>query len=170
VSQVCNVIRRGGSKLLNLSLKDRGMAKPNFIFTVADPKTAKTYQKEAEKKRCAALIGLKIGDEFDGGIIGLPGYRLVITGGADESGFPMKAGVAGQGRKSVLLAGPPGYRPERKGVRKRKTVRGSVVSEDLIQINTKVLREGKQSLDELFGKAPAAKEEPKQEKAAAATA
>lgn len=137
------------------------MVTTTFKFVISDPKTGRTFQKDVEKKKVPALLGLKVGDEFDAGIIGLPGYHLKITGGSDESGFPIRKGVIGSGRKRLLLAEPPGYKPERKGIRKRKTVRGATLSEDLVQINTKVVKYGKQSLEEFFG---VKVEEPKAEK------
>ena len=44
-----------------------------------------------------------------------------------------------------------------KGLRLRKTVRGNEISLDTVQINTKVLKEGKKKFDALF-EAPAAPE------------
>ena len=130
-----------------------------FRFVISDPKTGQSWQRELEKKKAAALTGTKVGDEIDGGLVGLPGYRLIITGGSDEAGFPIRRGVAGPGRKRLLLAGPPGYWPAKKGIRKRKTIRGTTVSEDLVQVNVKISKEGKQSLAELgfVTKAPKAK-------------
>ncbi len=125
----------------------------NVKFVINDPKTGKSYQKEVEQSKIEALFGLKIGDEFDGGIIDLPGYKLKITGGSDKDGFPMKKGVEGTGRKRLLLSGGVGYNPKEKGVKRRKTVRGEMIAEDIAQINCMVVKVGKQSLDELFGKA-----------------
>ena len=125
----------------------------NVKFVINDPKTGKSYQREVEQSKVSVLFGMRIGDEFDGGIIDLPGYRLKITGGSDKDGFPMKKGVEGTGRKRLLLSGGVGYRPREKGVRKRKTVRGEVIAEDIVQINCKIVKYGKQSLEELFGKA-----------------
>lgn len=141
----------------------------NFKFVIADPKSGKCYQREVEKKKCAAVIGLKIGDEFDAGVIGLPGYKVQITGGSDDAGFPMFKPVGGPGRKRVLLSKPPAYWPKGRGIRKRKTVRGNTVSEDLVQINTKVIKEGKQAIEEILGIKPKETEAPKEEAKAAAS-
>ncbi len=124
----------------------------NVKFVINDPTTGKSYQKEVEQSKIENLFGLKIGDEFDGGIINLPGYKLKITGGSDKDGFPMKKGVEGTGRKRLLLSGGVGYRPKEKGVKRRKTVRGDVIADDIVQINCVVVKEGKQKLEEILGK------------------
>ena len=61
----------------------------NFQFIISDPETRKAYKVEIEQSKVLALIGKKIGDEFNGDIIGLSGYTLKITGGTDKDGFPM---------------------------------------------------------------------------------
>ncbi|MFH8120306.1 MAG: S6e family ribosomal protein, partial [Candidatus Aenigmatarchaeota archaeon] len=58
-----------------------------FKFVVSDPETRKSYQIEVEQSKALGLIGKKIGEEFNGELIGLPGYVLKITGGTDKDGF-----------------------------------------------------------------------------------
>lgn len=138
-----------------------------FKFVVSDPETRKSYQLEIEQNKALGIIGKKIGDEFNGEIIGLKGYKLKITGGTDKDGFPMHPSVPGMGRKKVLLSKPPCFHPKKKGQRKRKTVRGNVISEDIIQINCKIIEKGEKSLEELIPKKAEEKEEkvePKEEK------
>jgi len=125
-----------------------------FKVVVSDPKSRKAYQMEVEKEKLAFLIGKKIGEEFDATQIGLPGYVLKITGGSDKDGFPMVPFVEGPLRTRVLLKKPPGYRPEKKGVRRKKTVRGNTISFDIVQINTKVVKFGEKSLEELIPAKP----------------
>ena len=134
---------------------------PNFKFVISDPETRKAYQIEVDQSKAAGVIGLKIGDEFNGDIIGLPGYRLKITGGTDKDGFPMHPSVEGPGRRKILLSSPPCFHPRKKGERRRKTVRGNMISEDIVQINCKVVKKGEKSLEELFPK----KEKPEEKKA-----
>lgn len=129
-----------------------------FKVVISDRETGKTYQKVVEKDKTRKLIGLKITDEFDGGIVGLPGYRLKITGGTDKSGFPMRRGIKGTGRKKVLLSGPPCYHPKRKGERRRKNVRGETISEDIAQINTVIVEKGSKPIEELLGEGRKEKE------------
>ncbi len=125
-------------------------------FVISDPKTRKAYQIE---KDAEFLYGKKIGDKFDGSLIGLPGYVLEITGGTDKDGFPMRPDLDGTGRKKLLLSEGPGYRPERKGVRKRKYVRGNTIAKDIAQINCKVIAWGDQELEALLGKKEETSEE-----------
>lgn len=145
-----------------------------FKLVVSDPKTRKTYQKEISKGE-SGLFGRKIGDTMKGDLLGLKGYELKITGGSDKQGFPMRPDMKGVGRKRSLLTGRPGFHPSRQGEKKRKSVRGNTISEEIVQVNTKVIKEGGKKLEELFGKKeekPAEKKEepkaegkPKQEKA-----
>ena len=120
---------------------------PKFKVVVSD-KDGKSYQLEVET---SALIGKKIGDIIDGSILGLDGYKLMITGGSDKCGFPMRPDIPGTGVKKVLLSKGPGYRPKEKGVRKRKSVRGNTISEDIVQVNTKIVEYGEKPITELIG-------------------
>ena len=123
-----------------------------YKIVISDPETRKAYQIEIEKNKATFLIGKKIGEEFDASPIGLPGYILKITGGTDKDGFPMHPEVEGMVKKKVLLSKPPGFHPEKKGQRKKKTVRGNTISEDIAQINCKVVKKGEKSLEELIPK------------------
>ena len=97
------------------------------------------------------LNGLVIGDEFDGSIVGLDGYTLKITGGSDKNGFTMKKDVSGTRRIKSLLSGGVGYKPIGKGVKRRKTVRGNTIAEDIVQINTVVVSAGSKPIAEILG-------------------
>lgn len=99
---------------------------------------APAWQIRINDERTRAFIGLKIGDEIGGEIVGLKGVKLVITGGSDISGFPMLPFISGPVKKRVLLSGPPGFHPREKGERRRKTVRGNTIAPDIVQINTKI--------------------------------
>ncbi len=120
---------------------------PDFQVIIADKRTGKSYKLETKSTE---LIGKRLGDVIDGGIIGLSGYKLRITGGSDKDGFPMRWDVPGAGRKRILIARGPGYRPKEKGIRRRKTVRGKVISEDIRQINMKVEEYGDRPIEELI--------------------
>ena len=121
---------------------------PTAKFVVADPKTGRCYQIEADN---TPLVGKKIGEVFDGKILGLEGYKLQITGGTDSSGFPMRPDIHGSRKVRVLLSAPPGFKPKRKGERRRKTVRGNTIAPDIVQINVKVVEYGEKSIPELLG-------------------
>ncbi|MFH8092973.1 MAG: 30S ribosomal protein S6e [Candidatus Aenigmatarchaeota archaeon] len=124
----------------------------DFKVVVSDPQTKKSYQVTVSQDKAYTLIGKKIGDKFDGSILGLPGYELEIRGGTDKDGFPMLSSIQGPVRKKVLLSGRPGFKPKLKGQRKRKTVRGNTISADIVQINTKVVKYGPKPLEEMIKK------------------
>jgi small subunit ribosomal protein S6e len=109
-----------------------------------------SHQIEVEGAESKKFIGLKIGEEFDATPMGLAGYTLRITGGSDKNGFPMKKDVEGQRRIKSLFSGGVGFKPKRKGQRRRKTVRGNTISDDIVQINTVVVKEGAKSIEDLL--------------------
>jgi len=135
-------------------------------IVVNDPETRRSYQVEVDQTKALGLIGKKIGDEFNGDLIGLPGYTLKITGGTDRDGFPMHPKVKGPGRKKVLLSSPPCFHPRKKGERRRKTVRGDTISEEISQINCKIVKKGEKPIEELIPVKKPEKEKPKEEKPA----
>ncbi|OYT43674.1 MAG: 30S ribosomal protein S6e [Candidatus Aenigmarchaeota archaeon ex4484_56] len=105
----------------------------------------KSFQKDVDVN---LFHGKKIGDKINGDLIGLSNYEIQITGGSDKQGFPMKKGVAGSGRKKLLLIRGVGIR--KKGIRRRKSVRGEVISDEIAQINMKIIKEGDQKFEELL--------------------
>ena len=109
-----------------------------------------SHQLEVEAAESKKLVGLKIGDNFDASMVGLNGYTLKITGGSDKNGFPMKKDVEGPRRIKSLLAGGIGFNPKRDGQRRRKTVRGNTISDDIVQINVIVDQKGEKNIDELL--------------------
>lgn len=147
-----------------------------FKVVINDVKTGKSYQKIVND---ASLIGKKVKDKFDGKLVGLQGYELEITGGSDSAGFPMRRDVETSGRKKLLLTKGPAVHIVSKGMKKRKTVRGNTISEQIHQINAKIVNYGPISIEELFGvkeevsekaedkaKEEVKKEKPKKEKKA----
>lgn len=108
-----------------------------------------TFQQEIEDT--GQLIGKKVGEEFDGGIVGLSGYTLKITGGSDRSGFPMRKSIEGSERKKVLLEDGAGIDEKEDGVKRRKSIRGNTVSDEIQQLNTTVVEEGSKPVEELLG-------------------
>ena len=124
-----------------------------FKVVISDPKTGRAYQKVVSGANANKLIGKQIGDVINGTLVDLPpDYELQITGGSDKDGFPMRPDLPGTGRRRLLLSGGVGYNPKEKGVRRRKTVRGRVISADIVQINMKVVKHGKIPLEEFSKK------------------
>ncbi len=114
----------------------------NFKVVISDPKTGKSIQKEISENPADSLIGKKIGDIFEGTLLGLDGYKLKITGGTDKDGFPMSPSIQGGVRKAVLLSSGFGFHPKRKGMRKKKMLRGNTVTAETVQINTVIVEYG----------------------------
>lgn len=121
-----------------------------FRLVISDPETGRAIQYELDESKKGILIGRRVGEIIDGNEIGISGYKLKITGGSDLSGFPIRPDVHGPGKKRILLSSPPGYHPKKKGVRRRKTVRGNEISHDIVQINMKIIEKGKKPLEELI--------------------
>jgi len=111
----------------------------NFKVTISDPETGESRSVEIEGNRAVPLIGRKLSDVIDGTILGLQGYKLQITGGSDKDGFPIRPSVHGGVRIRTILSGGVGFNPKEKGQRRRKTVRGNTITEDIVQINTKII-------------------------------
>jgi len=111
-------------------------------------KNGKAYQIELENPN--TILGKEIGDEIEGETVDLPGYTLKITGGSDKQGFPMRENIEGSERRKVLLQDGPGIRPDRKGVKHRKSVRGKTVSEEIQQLNVQVIEQGDQEIEEIL--------------------
>lgn len=119
-----------------------------FKVVVSDKETS--YQIETDNSVNRQFIGLNVGDDFDGDLIGLEGYSLKITGGSDKNGFPMRKDVTGSRRIKSLLTDGVGYNPIADGVKRRKTVRGNTISEDIVQINTIVSNHGSKSIKDIL--------------------
>ena len=129
---------------------------PSFKLTVSDQK-GKSISRELKDNDANVLLGLQVGQETDASILGLQG-KIKITGGSDKSGVAMRGDVAGIPRKRVLLSKGVGLQDAKKGLRKRKLVRGNIISEEIYQINCKY--DGKIDLEP---KEEAKKEAPKEE-------
>ena len=115
-------------------------------------KSGKTHKLETENEE---LVGKELHDKIDGKILlpALEGYEFEITGASDKAGFTAMKEVEGIGLKKLLLTyGKAMHRrprregkkkvsnPKPKGLRMRKTVRGKVISPEIVQINMKVLK------------------------------
>ena len=124
------------------------------------------------------FLGKKIGDSVDGTFVGegdkaLSGYKLEITGGSDLTGRPMRPELDGSGVKSVLITAGIGYKGKKyvnknskeyrykyDGLRRRRNLRGNVISQDTRQINLKVVESGNRSLAAIIDGEEAAVKQP----------
>jgi small subunit ribosomal protein S6e len=124
-----------------------------FKLVISDPETGKAVQYELDDAKTNAMVGKHVGEMVEGDVLGLPGYKLKITGGSDSAGFPIRPDVHGSGKKRVLIRNPPGFRSDRKGMARRKTVRGRELNADISQVNMRVEEKGTTPLEELVMKA-----------------
>ena len=128
-------------------------------LTISNPKTGKSFKKEYEGE---LFLHKKIGDKLEGDKIGFSGYEFKISGGSDKSGFPMRPDLPGFSRKNPLVVQGVGAKKKEKGMNQRKTVKGNTIDENITQVNLKVEKEGKESLEKILG-IEASKEEGKEE-------
>jgi small subunit ribosomal protein S6e len=129
-----------------------------FKVIVSDPEAGTSKAVELEEARAAPLIGRKIGEVIDGSIIDQPGHKAQIMGGSDKDGFPMRPSVHGGVRRRIVLSGGVGFTPTNEGMRKRKTIRGNVITDEIVQINMKITEKPKQAKE---AKKPKEKKEEK---------
>ena len=127
-----------------------------FKVIISDPKTGTSKVIELEEARATPLIGRKVGETIDGSIADLPAHKLQIMGGSDKDGVPMRGNVHGGVRRNVVLSGGAGFSPKRKGERKRKTVRGSTITDEIVQINMKIVGKPAAKASEAKPQQPAA--------------
>ncbi|KIY00347.1 40S ribosomal protein S6-B [Fonsecaea multimorphosa CBS 102226] len=115
---------------LNISYPANGSQK---LIEVEDERKLRVFM---EKRMGNEVPGDSLGDEWKG-------YIFRITGGNDKQGFPMKQGVMLPTRVKLLLAdGHSCYRPRRTGERKRKSVRGCIVGQDLAVLALSIVKQG----------------------------
>ena len=133
-----------------------------FKAVIADPRTGLCYQNVISGHHANSLIGKKIGDEFDGIFVSLPGYKLVVTGGTDHAGFAMRRDIEGARLKRILTAKSTGFRSRtrhknvhkklryERGMRRRIIVRGNTISSEITQINMRISSHGSKPIDDLL--------------------
>ena len=135
-----------------------------FKVIVSDPEEGTSKIVELEEARAAPFIGRKIGESVDGAVVDLPAHKLRITGGSDRDGVPMRPNVHGGVRRNVVLSGGVGFKPHREGERRRKAVRGNIVTDEIVQINTKITEKPKKPVAAKTEQAPQKPEDTAPEK------
>lgn len=116
-----------------------------FKVIVSDPETGTSKMVELQEARASPLIGKRIGEVMDGAAVDLPAHKIQIMGGSDKDGFPMRPSVHGGVRRSIVLSGGVGFNPTNEGMRRRKTIRGNVITDEIVQINAKIVEKPKQA-------------------------
>jgi len=114
-----------------------------FKIIISDPETGKSRFVEAEGAQAVPLVGRKLGEIIDGSIVRMAGHKLKITGGSDKDGFPMRPNIHGGVRVSAILSEGVGFQSSQSGERQRKTLRGNVITEEIVQLNMKVVEKPK---------------------------
>lgn len=107
-----------------------------FKLVLSDPKTRKSEVLEVKDAQAQQLIGRRIGEVLDGSSVGSSG-KLMLTGGSDKAGFPMRADIMGGGKNYVLMTRGVGFKSSEGGIKKRRLVRGNTVTEEIYQLNAK---------------------------------
>ena len=125
----------------------------DFKTIVNDVKTGKSYNVTVSGHHANSLIGKSIGEVVDGIFVGLPGYKIKITGGSDGNGTPMRSDLPGTKRVKLLLSDSKGFHEKYPGQRKRTAIRGSTVSAEIVQINMAVAEYGPKSIEECLNPA-----------------
>jgi len=117
-------------------------------LNVANPATGAQKMIDIEdEKKLRAFYDKRLAQEVEGDALGdeFAGYVLKILGGQDKQGFAMKQGVLTPNRVRLLLhkgvSGCRGY-GMRKGERRRKTVRGCIVSSSIAVLNLIIVKKG----------------------------
>lgn len=121
---------------------------------VLSRKDGKSFQRIVKDKEAQALLKKRIRETVSGKDIGMEGYELEITGGSDKCGFPMRKGIQ-QAMKKIMIKGKGvGFSGKNRnnekqgGLKRKKTVCGEMIDKDTVQVNLKILKEGKEKLGE----------------------
>lgn len=126
-------------------------AMAEFQVVVGDPDTGDSYRFEVADNQANRFLGRTIGEEVDGGAVGLDGYTLEISGGSDTAGRPLRADISGSNLREVLAdERTVGYKPTRDGERRRVTVRGNEITDEVAQLNARIVERGDADVTDLL--------------------
>jgi len=127
-------------------------AGPRLVLSNPRDGTARTIP--LTPQQIAVLRGKRIGDVIDASALGLGRGQIRITGGSTFAGIPMRPDVGGARLARVVLTRGIGFHARRKppskrrkdrnrrpvrGLRKRVTVRGNILGDDIVQVNAVLL-------------------------------
>ena len=109
-----------------------------FKVVISDSNGKSTNQ-ELKDKSAQPLLGSKLGDVLESSIFGFKEGKVKLTGGSDKSGTPMRSDLHGATKKYVLMTKGVGMRNLGPGERKRKLVRGNLITEEIYQLNCQLI-------------------------------
>jgi len=119
-------------------------------FNIANPATGQQKLIDIDdERRCSVFYDHRMGQEVAADTLGeeWKGYVVRVSGGNDKQGFPMKQGVLVPHRVRLLLSeGHSCYRPRRDGERRRKSVRGCIVSSDIAVLSLVIVKQGENEI------------------------
>ncbi len=98
-----------------------------------------SISQEIKDKSAQPFLGSKIGDMLESSILGFKEGKIKITGGSDKSGTPMRSDLHGAIKKYILMTKGVGLRNLDPGERKRKLVRGNLITEEIYQLNCQLI-------------------------------
>ena len=138
-------------KSFGLGIGGNKMAEFKLVLSRKD---GKSFQKVVKDDQASVFLKKSIKDKVDGKELGMDGYEFEISGGSDKCGFPMRKGIL-QTRQKITLEGDTiGYsgknrnKKGQKGLKRKRTVCGERINSKIVQINLKILKEGKEKLGE----------------------
>eukprot|EP00746_Dinoflagellata_sp_MGD_P125360 gnl/MRDRNA2_/MRDRNA2_60109_c0_seq1.p1 gnl/MRDRNA2_/MRDRNA2_60109_c0~~gnl/MRDRNA2_/MRDRNA2_60109_c0_seq1.p1 ORF type:complete len:243 (-),score=4.19 gnl/MRDRNA2_/MRDRNA2_60109_c0_seq1:27-755(-) len=127
-------------------------------FNIANPVTGCQISRDiTDESRLKMIIDKSLASELEGQLLAteLDGYVFKISGGSDKQGFGMKQGVLTRNRVKLLMSpGDSCFRGHghRRGERRRKSVRGCVVSPDVAALNLVIVKQGDKHIPGLTDK------------------
>jgi len=116
---------------------------------VVSTKSGKAFSATSDQD---LFVGKKLGETVGLDGIGLTGFEARITGGSDKQGFPMSASLQGVSRRKVLTSDGLGFNASVKGEKKRVSIRGNTISNEIAQVNLVVTKEGTVAIDQVLAK------------------
>ena len=114
--------------------------------------TTKQFEVNDDHVRRGNLFDHRLGNEVEGALFGpeFEGYTFKLQGGSDKQGFPMVQGVLANARVALLLKrGAIGFNTfrGRSGERRRKSIRGCILGQDIALINMTIVKVGAKPIE-----------------------
>ena len=114
--------------------------------------TTKQFESSDDHIRRGNLFDHRLGNEIDGALFApeFEGYTFKLQGGSDKQGFPMVQGVMANARVALLIKrGAVGFNTfrGRSGERRRKSIRGCILGQDIALLNVTIVKVGAKPIE-----------------------